>query len=1786
MKTFFRTGAYRPPVMSMGSGIARMLLLFVCLLFATLHSDAETVKYGIKINGKEAQWGKKGTGWISNVRGYIEFTLDRMPKKAADRVYRISGTSTEFVGIIVGRDVKDCVFILDNLTLNGYITFLDSDAQFKSSSSVNTNTILISGTNTITNNRESPLGIDGQNRIVINNYSGNDKQNRLILKNTGSDPGISSSYSEGRISNLVIQGGTIEAYGGNGMPGIGSWGEDKDRHRIDITMEGGYVKAVGNNSNGIGGRWAVKTNLKGGTLEAIGSGGNADIGLDRRYQDPTTGNDKLRLWISGGSLKTTNFNQVTPNIGDKKTQTYRVEVPIPLDSIKAMEASHSQFTKYIGNYIKLKNLKVNGADYGDQSLYYDSDGKIYIWLPNGTYEFNAELWTGNTSPFSIYMGYTLQQYATFEYRATVNNNHTTAMLITDFSPSVATMTIPQQVATEIQPTGVPSDYNGTPVYTSSDPSTVSVSGNKLTGLKSGSATITATFPDNGRYRAQTIKFDVEVTFGLIVNDWTVDVNQDQKPKRMGWNYTLENTIVPGVRTMNFTNAVWQRTMGKGLHHSIRGAIYGEILPFKITYAGTRQTVIDFKKFVSKKSYFLASNDVTLYLYGYNELTAFSDTVAGIRVYEGKALTINNDSAGVLTVYGGSNGAAGAGGISGKNAGKIIINGGRIYANGQNGGSGIGGGKGATADTITINGGTVVATHTGDGYDIGSGQGAAATPIIIKGGSVKATSFNGTPTNGSGQQVYRVTIGNLEPNTAVSVVDIEGLDAYGTTDIYSDEQGKIYLWLPNGVYNFKVNNSTYTAAVKDNDGVLMPYHAGTAADPYLISNAEEWDAFALVVNSGKPSAYGKLTDNVGRVKTMAGTDQQPYSGTFDGQGYTLTLGYSNVSNFAAPFSQVSGATIQNLFTGGSIQFTGQFAGGIIGLVKDNPATVTGCGSSAYIYTNTNTGDTSTGGLVGAGVVKMTNCVFNGALAGTGANRGGLIGWANAGTTLTNCLQIGSVDSISTNGSCTFVRGRANSATITNCYYKTALGSVQGTQVTDEQIASGEVAYKLQNGAGTQAWGQQNGYPVLTSDKQYRVYKATFSIFGKEVAASYATGNSTFVTPDVDADIVAMNPDNYDDQNASADVNVELQIFNKDTDGSYLISSVDEWDALVTYYNSIGNFRLTADLNTITTMLGTDAAPFQGTFDGQGHTLNVNITGTSQFTAPFTRVQGATIKDLKVKGTVYQSGSGANVFHASGLVGRADGLTLERCASSVDLSFAVSGDVHSGGLVGHAQSSTINVSDCAFTGSITEPAGNNASIGGIVGWGETTCKVNIKNSYVDLSLTNIPGQNNFVRANSGWSDSGSKFENCYYTVPTGVRDWDPEPSTLVTKQQMQSGEVAYKLQAAHTADGTSVWGQKIGTDADPVLGSSDAVYEVAFQIDGDATKSVGRYANSGGKVSLPTYADFRSVLGSDYDKGQYTQLTITGFDANTAVTGNTTVNCQLNAMGNTIVISSKYIWDMFAAAVAEGQTRINARMIADVSGVTTPVGSKDNPYRGTFDGQGHTLTVALESTTSDELAPFSRIEGATIKNLNVSGTITSNQKYAGSIVGRAYGNSTLSDVASNATLTYTGTNNSDATFGGLIGIVSGATTLLNTAFTGTLTASDGCNVGGLVGWCETSVNISNSLMAGNITVNKAGSSNDGQGNCALARRNDQVTVTNSYARSFNNMQTMQGTQITDAQLKRLRGSRPPGRPDRNSLGPDAVHRRYAAPHLRHSQPGVPRRLRVCGHPQRHPVYPVHQ
>lgn len=1737
MKAFFRTGAYRPPVICMGGEIAKILLLFFCVLFTSLNANAADNNSGIKINGKEVKWGKKGTGWDASViRGEIRFTLKRMPKKTGERVYRITGTAKSTLEIIVERDVKDCEFILEDLTITaGYIRFYDCEfnrtggvVDRSRSSSVNTNTIIISGTTSITGSTRSPITIDGQNQVVIDAYGGavGDKYAKLILKGT-QRPAISSGWNDGRRPNLVIRGGTIEAYGGEGQVGIGSNTDDyRNMLTLNTTIEGGYVKAVGYNAPGIGGRWPGQVYLKGGTLEANKDGNNADIGITQAYNP--NGNDytssNYTIDISGGSMKTTSFSpRVSAYDGNEKNKTYRVEVPIPKKAIDELEAKQKS-TPFCNNYIKIKGLKVNGADYGDEGLYYDNDGKIYIWLPNGKYEFSTELWEGQ------YFSNT--QQGTFEYVATVNNGHTTAKQVGAFSPTIDDISIASgqsyEINKTINPKNVPADYKGTVTYTSSDNGIVTCDNVNIQGVAAGTATITATYSASDNYKVSTAKFNVEVKTGVVSIDNT-QIIENEEMSGNGWKYTSE--IRPFI--FCYGNCLQINNTNQ---HTVKG-LYDNQLPVQLENGSN----VVFENLTLNNTYVITKGDANISLKGKNYLTPLYYSISPITVEQGNTITIDQaqgSTGATLIVRGGTNGmlgdesvgtdgGAGLGCGRDTTGGNIKIKGGIIRATGVDGGSGIGGGYNGTIGTIAISGGTVFASNDGNGYDIGSGKDAAASSIQITGGSVKATSFNGDPTNDKSQRVYRVTVGNLTPNAAVNVTEMS--TSYGTKDIYADEEGKIYLWLPNGAYSFKVNGTAYDAAVNNTDGVLMLHHAGTAEDPYLISNVDEWNCFSAIVNSGKTTAWGKLTANVGPVQTTVGTSDKRYSGTFDGNGNTLLVDYNNIDK-AAPFSYVKDGTVKNLTTQGQITNHGQYSGGIVGLTDQGVATVTNC-KSEIIFQNTNATDASTGGLVGGGVAKISDCIFSGSIKNKGKNYAGIMGWANAGTTLTNCLQIGTFE-VNSNDNSTLVRGQNSSVTITNCYYMNAFGTVQGTQVTDEQLASGEVAYRLQGDAANQVWGQNLGMdaaPVLTTKSEYRIRKAAFSMFDKEVAATYAMASGNFSEPDLDElpATATYNPANYEDMDVNNDIAVEIQLFNKDNDGYYLINNVDDWNALVTYYNGVGNFRLKADLDSVSTMLGTDAVRFKGTFDGTGHTLNVNLVGTSQYTAPFTRVENATIKNLKVTGTVNQAGTGTAVYHASGLVGSAKGVTLDRCVSSVALSFNTNGDVHTGGLVGHAHESTVTVRDCAFTGSFSEKAGGaNASVGGIVGWGETSCKVDIKNSYVDLaSLTNIVGQNNLVRANNGWNTNGSKFENCYYTVPDGVRDWDAEPATKVTKEQMKSGMVAYKLQAAHN-DG-AVWGQKIGTDADPVLKSNDKVYEVAFTIN---DKAVRRYANSGGTVtSLPTYADFRSVLGNDFDNGKYTDnaLIIPDFDINTPVTADRTVVCQTTAK-EVFDVASVSDWNKLATAVSEGQTRINARLTANVSDVKTPIGSEATPYRGTFDGQRFTLNVNL-SASKDELAPFSRTDGANIKNLTVTGSITSDKKFAGSIVGRAMGNTVINDVASSATLTFNSTD--DATYGGLVGISTkdGTTTLNNTAFTGTLNAPNGCNVGGLVGWAEGNVNVSNSLMAANINVKTASSSNEGEGNCALVRRNSMVTVSNCYARNFTNCQTMQGVEIKDEQLR---------------------------------------------------------
>ena len=65
--------------------------------------------------------------------------------------------------------------------------------------------------------------------------------------------------------------------------------------------------------------------------------------------------------------------------------------------------------------------------------------------------------------------------------------------------------------------------------------------------------------------------------------------------------------------------------------------------------------------------------------------------------------------------------------------------------------------------------------------------------------------------------------------------------------------------------------------------------GTSTDPYLINDSIDWNWFAQSVTDGTTyeNQFVSLNDDI-TVGTMAGIENKCFSGTFDGQGYTITL----------------------------------------------------------------------------------------------------------------------------------------------------------------------------------------------------------------------------------------------------------------------------------------------------------------------------------------------------------------------------------------------------------------------------------------------------------------------------------------------------------------------------------------------------------------------------------------------------------------------------------------------------------------------------------------------------------------------------------------------------------------------------------------------------------------------------------------------------------------------------------------------------------------------------------
>ena len=206
-------------------------------------------------------------------------------------------------------------------------------------------------------------------------------------------------------------------------------------------------------------------------------------------------------------------------------------------------------------------------------------------------------------------------------------------------------------------------------------------------------------------------------------------------------------------------------------------------------------------------------------------------------------------------------------------------------------------------------------------------------------------------------------------------------------------------------------------------------------------------------------------------------------------------------------------------------------------------------------------------------------------------------------------------------------------------------------------------------------------------------------------------------------------------------------------------------------------------------------------------------------------------------------------------------------------------------------------------------------------------------------------------------------------------------------------------------------------------------------------------------------------------------------------------------NGVIISSAADWNTFAQNVTNGNTYKGkvVRLAADIS-VSTLAGAASRPFKGTFDGCGHTLTVNLTATDT-YCAPFRNLDGATIQNLVVAGNIGTGKKYAAGMAGETSGATTIKNCRSSVAISSTAQG--VRYLGGLVGSASGSLNITNCLFDGQLIAPSSKPAfqwGGFVG--SGTVSITNSLFA--PTAVSVGNNNGGH----LTFCPNSGTVSNCY------------------------------------------------------------------------------
>jgi len=912
-------------------------------------------------------------------------------------------------------------------------------------------------------------------------------------------------------------------------------------------------------------------------------------------------------------------------------------------------------------------------------------------------------------------------------------------------------------------------------------------------------------------------------------------------------------------------------------------------------------------------------------------------------------------------------------------------------------------------------------------------------------------------------------------------------------------------------------------------------AGTEQNPYLISTLRDWYMLCAQVNGGYSYAgqYFRLANNLTVKGAMVGTDaNHAFSGTFDGNGHTLTVRYDRLyTDGVAPFHYVDGATFKNLVVNGSIE-GGRHSAGLVALVKGgSTCTIENCRVSANVAVNN--GSIYGGGVVGhatAATVRFVGCVYNGTIRSQESSTnidyatGGFVGWCDSGAqiTLKDCLYKGNiVCPYSTNHFNPLVSryyGATVTVTLNNTYSRydftpdgdghnndgttdcrRANPIIPTEGITVAMATSPRTVYSV-SGITAYAPGIQFDGVLYGTNQDQISLNLGGSDSGYATSTGTLTGEQnpyTLTLADADCEIFAMTSNNWEENNQGTEQD------------PYLIADGHGWSILVNRVNEGNNyqgkyFRLTGDIavNELT-VVGPDAAhAFAGTLDGNGHTITASINGKS---APFPYVDGATFKNLVVTGLVSY---GQN--HTSGLVGfvkSGSTCTIQNCHISTYVNCGSIG----AGLVGHAKDATVNISGCVFDGTVRCVSGaiylldsstwTQRGLAGFVGWCETGAHITLTDCLFKGSCAWADLEGHFnplvVRYHEATNVSVTVNNTyCCYDFTPDTDDYNNDGTTdcrrarAVTSGDWTTIAMATGQTAAYAVSGITAY-------------STGFLYNGAFYAMANEAFSLNL---SGSEIG---YMATTGTLS-----GEANPYTLTLEDADCVILAlNEWHKSGDGTQQNPYLIESAADWNALSGHVSIGKSYSGKYfLLTDDIAIQEMVGADvDNAFSGTFDGDGHTITVSI-SGTGQGTAPFCYTDSATIKNLVVTGSVTGSGHHSSGLVGFVKGGSTC--TIENCRIS---TNVNAGILGaGVVGHARTATVHISgCVYDGTITSStNSANteraLGGFVGWTDSRAHITltDCIFNGNMVYKDK----QNHFNPLVSRSNNAtnvvVTVNNSY------------------------------------------------------------------------------